>query len=237
MITAGGTQEKIDDVRAITNHATGTLGMLLAKEASKKYDVYLLLSRSAKVIDLPSRIHLIWIDDVTSLMNHMESLLKQHDFFAVIHTMAVSDYYLEGIANEEQIQQVMAEEDELRHYQWSQLFMPAKEHKLSSQHESIYLKLVPTPKVIQYIKSWSPKTILFGFKLLVNASNEELLLAAHKQQQLAHSDYVIINDQDKITKNQHHASLVQQNHILKTFHTKEEIVSGIMQQLLEEENK
>ena len=32
LITAGGTSEKIDDVRAITNHSTGSLGQAIAKE-------------------------------------------------------------------------------------------------------------------------------------------------------------------------------------------------------------
>ena len=32
LITAGGTSEKIDDVRAITNHSTGSLGQAISKE-------------------------------------------------------------------------------------------------------------------------------------------------------------------------------------------------------------
>ena len=38
LITAGGTSEKIDEVRSITNHSTGKLGSLIAA-SFLKYDV------------------------------------------------------------------------------------------------------------------------------------------------------------------------------------------------------
>lgn len=34
LITAGGTSEKIDNVRSITNHSTGRLGCLIAEKFS-----------------------------------------------------------------------------------------------------------------------------------------------------------------------------------------------------------
>ena len=36
IVTAGGTRERIDEVRSITNGATGRLGSLIADELSKR---------------------------------------------------------------------------------------------------------------------------------------------------------------------------------------------------------
>ena len=36
LITAGGTSEKIDSVRSITNHSTGSLGKAIAEELLEK---------------------------------------------------------------------------------------------------------------------------------------------------------------------------------------------------------
>ena len=233
IITAGGTSEKIDAVRSITNKATGQLGKLIAKKASSEFDIYFVASETVKTDDLPSSVHLVEVNDVMKLMETMEKLLTENDIFAVIHTMAVSDFYLEGIATEEQVQHVLTEEDELRHFQWTQLFMPTKEGKLSSQQEALYLKLVPAPKVIQYIKEWSENTILIGFKLLVNATEEEEKMAAKKQQLLAHSDFVLVNDLTHITDHQHPATLIQGEDVIGRFKTKEEIANALMILLME----
>lgn len=235
IITAGGTSEPIDSVRSITNQATGRLGALIAKEASQYFDVYLMASSNVDCSQLPEYVTVIEVNDVQTLMNKMQMYLEHHSIFAVIHTMAVSDFGLAGIATEEKVQHVLFEEEELRHFQWSQLFMPTKEEKISSQQEGLYLKLIPMPKVIQYIKQWSEDTLLIGFKLLVNATQDELLHAAQKQQVIAHSDYVVINNQNEINEQYHHASLVQNNHIIADFKTKEEIATGLVQLLREKE--
>ena len=39
IITSGGTSENIDNVRKITNTATGALGSIIANEFIKKYDI------------------------------------------------------------------------------------------------------------------------------------------------------------------------------------------------------
>ena len=41
VITAGGTSEKIDNVRKITNSSSGKLGMTIANELLKRDDVFI----------------------------------------------------------------------------------------------------------------------------------------------------------------------------------------------------
>lgn len=234
LITAGGTEEPIDEVRSITNEATGRLGVELAHQALQKgFEVTFVTTPRVDVSSIESDVTLFVVKQVNELMNVLQEQLENKTFDAVIHTMAVSDYQLVGFATEEQIQQCLTEEDEWRQYQFSQLFMHPEESKISSKHEGLYLKLIPTPKVIQFIKQWQPSILLVGFKLLVDATQEELILAAHRQQELAHSDFVIINNKNDVHHERHVAHLVKGQEIVETYHTKKEIAAGILKHIVE----
>lgn len=229
LITAGGTEEPIDEVRMITNSATGRLGVTITKAMLDEHiDVDMVVTPHVDTVGLESKATLYQVRTVQDLMSQLKYLLETNYYDAVIHTMAVSDFQLVGIATEDQIQTVLSEEDEWRSYQFSQLFMHSMDSKISSQHEGLYLKLEPTPKVIQHIKQWQPDTLLIGFKLLVDAPQEELIVAAHRQQELAGSDYVVINNKNDITPDHHYASLVANQEVIASYQTKEEIAQGLV---------
>ena len=80
LITSGGTTEKIDSVRGITNHATGTLGKYIAEAFLEKgYQVTLVTTKEAvKPKDHPLLTVQI-ITNVDSLLSTLEPLVKTHD--------------------------------------------------------------------------------------------------------------------------------------------------------------
>src|SRR5574340_347914 len=91
LITSGGTTEKIDSVRGITNFATGTLGKLLAEQfLAANHTVILLAGLTALVPDAHPKLTIIKISDVTSLISNITKWTPLSD--VCIHTMAVSDY-------------------------------------------------------------------------------------------------------------------------------------------------
>ena len=91
LITSGGTSEKIDQVRFITNHSTGRLGALIAESFLTQGDqVTLITTQSAVKPAAHPNLTIQIIENVQDLLETMQSLVKIHD--VLIHSMAVSDY-------------------------------------------------------------------------------------------------------------------------------------------------
>ena len=90
LISSGGTQEKIDDIRVITNKSTGQTAAFIADAFIENgFDVTYLAGENAKRPMLDC--HVISYTDFKSLDQILDqNLLNQHHVF--IHTAAVSDY-------------------------------------------------------------------------------------------------------------------------------------------------
>lgn len=91
LITSGGTSEKIDQVRSITNHSTGKLGALIAENFLAQGDqVTLITTQNAVKPATQPNLTIQIIKNVQDLLETMPSLVRTHD--VLIHSMAVSDY-------------------------------------------------------------------------------------------------------------------------------------------------
>lgn len=202
LITSGGTTEAIDRVRGITNHATGTLGKLIAESfLEQNHQVTLVTTAAAKKPAAHPRLTIIIVTDVASLEKTLRELVPTHE--ALIHSMAVSDYSPVYMTNFEELETT----DNIRHL----LQKRNKEAKISSKDDYQVLFLKKTPKVIAQVKTWNPNIILVGFKLLVNVSQTELLNVAQESLQQNKADYILANDLTSITEKEHHAYLVSPN--------------------------
>lgn len=221
LITSGGTTEKIDAVRGITNHSTGTLGKYIAERFLDDYEVTLVTTKSAVKPESHPHLTLHIIDNVDSLMNNLEPLVKTHD--VLIHSMAVSDYtpvYMTDLTELKQAQKI------------SDLLKKSNtETKISSQADYQVLFLKKTPKVISKVKIWNPAIKLIGFKLLVDVSRDELLTVAKKSLETNGADYILANDLTAISVKQHMAYLVGPNS-LDQAKTKPEIADLIYQKVI-----
>lgn len=221
LITSGGTSEAIDQVRAITNHASGNLGKIIAEQALKLgHEVTLVTTKQAVKPEPQKNLTIIEITNVESLKSTLEPLVKNHE--ALIHSMAVSDYtpvYMTGL------DEVQATEDVT-----SLLDKKNAESKISSKDDYQVLFLKKTPKVISYVKQWNPTIQLIGFKLLVDVTKEELFAVARQSIERNGADYILANDLIDIKGNQHIAYLVDKTSELKA-NTKAEIAQLILETL------
>ncbi|MBM7636138.1 phosphopantothenate--cysteine ligase [Streptococcus saliviloxodontae] len=221
LITSGGTTEKIDSVRGITNHSTGNLGKLIAERfLAQGHEVSLVTTKQAVKPEASSLLHTYIVSTVDSLLTTMEPLVKSHDL--VIHSMAVSDYTPVYMTD---LDDVLSSEDLTK-----LLTKSNQESKISSQADYQVLFLKKTPKVISLIKQWNPDICLIGFKLLVNVSRDELFSVARASLQKNQADYILANDLNEITSKQHHAYLLSDNQISEAF-TKQEIADVIYEQV------
>ena len=101
IITAGGTSERIDNVRKITNSSSGKLGMLIADCLLKERNDILIYYVCSKNSLRPSddRVHVLEVEGTLDLKNTLEDLLLSNEINYFIHSMAVSDYMTDFVTN------------------------------------------------------------------------------------------------------------------------------------------
>ena len=219
IVTAGGTSEKIDNVRKITNSSTGKLGMKIALELLKKYNdvkIYYVCSRNS-LRPINDRVEVIEIDGTMDLKNNIENLLTQNKIDYFIHSMAVSDYMVDYVTNLESIK--------------NNDIKVISGNKISSNEDNLVIVLKPTPKIISIIKNISPETYLVGFKLLDGVSKEELISVAKKLRDKNKCDLVVANDLENIRKGNHKAYIIDKKDEIEEVNGKDVIAKQLVRRL------
>ena len=186
LITAGNTQTPLDAVRCITNIFTGKTGARLALEAyDRGHAVRFFTSHQEVIFALRPGFMADaarWIVQPYRTFDDLHTLLAQHvphdAFDAIIHCAAVSDYALQGV--------YVKGADALHEV--------ASIGKISSVHPELWLKLVRTPKLIDFMRStWNYRGLLVKFKLEVEKSDEELIAIARTSRQHSQADFLVAN--------------------------------------------
>ena len=146
----------------------------------------------------------------TSFQN-LQSLLKEKlqtgEYSHVIHLAAVSDYSLDKI--------------EIN----GEFFAPLTLPKLSSDAEHMSLHLKKNPKLVDHLKTWSPRPLkLVAFKLTSQASQEEREQAVKKLATSSQADWIVHNDLSEI-------DIVQKTHRFTVFTKSKQSVCNNVQEL------
>jgi len=244
LISAGGTSESIDSVRSITNYSTGRLGSIIADIFAANGARVTYLCGERAVMPQSRGIEIVRIKDVQSLLETMERLFGAYKFDCVIHSMAVSDFSPKGSTSVDEvvenvlrvaIKQSITQDElraEIKTAILSSCIVP-EESKISSKSSDLMLLLENTPKVIGHIKKAQPDTILVGFKLLSDASEDELLNAARDLMVKNSCDFVLANDLKDIEGELHKAILIDKSGALHRANTKHEIAEIIYSKVKE----
>lgn len=244
LITAGGTAEKIDDVRQLTNQATGRLGKVIAETLLKNEDIHLLYVYGPNAV-LPETtaeaIQFFPIRSVEELKQQMQQLFSSKTIDYVIHSMAVSDYKLNfALSGDDLVRSLATELTSFDHLNQREkeaalktILFKNRDHsqpqakKMSSDSEHLVLCLDRAPKVIHFIKQWQPTTKLIGFKLLIGVSEDQLIHVAQQSLTKNQADFIIANDLENITDTLHPALLVNKEGVVARFKTRQEIALGL----------
>jgi len=137
----------------------------------------------AKSAALPKTVaNKISFESFHDLHNEMIALLKNNQYDWVIHAAAVSDYSVENTAG-----------------------------KISSEADTLTLKLKRNPKLLNMIKELSPHAKLVGFKLTSAASEKIITEKVSQQFEQAGCDLVVHNDMIDINKGIHTFSVYTKN--------------------------
>jgi phosphopantothenate-cysteine ligase/phosphopantothenoylcysteine decarboxylase/phosphopantothenate--cysteine ligase len=186
LLTAGNTQTPIDQVRCITNIFTGRTGGRIAVEAHRRGHTVHLLTSHPEAVDAPSDADSRWtlqtyrtFDDLETAMT---SLIPSGGFDAIIHCAAVNDYRVAG---------VYARAKEAN---GSPRLVQVTDGKVKSSHSELWLRLAPTPKLVDKIRrEWKFAGILVKFKLEVGVSDEDLVRIAEAARLQSEADLLVAN--------------------------------------------
>lgn len=201
LITSGGTKVPIDRVRSITNMSRGTFGSRIAdaffdegleafrvgnEHGNPIEKITFFMAKGSRKPTLQTLNDETYEDGYRPIeyaeystfddyKSGIEELLKKETYDVIVVAAAVSDY---GVAN---------------YYNG----------KYRSREDDMCIKLVKLPKILPIMRELAPDSVICGFKLLVDSTDEQLLDAMKKQVGESGVDLVIGNDLRDIKANNH----------------------------------
>ena len=166
LVTAGPTMEHIDPVRVVTNRSSGKMGAAIAEEvASRGADTTLILGPGT--LTPPSGVKTVRIESTSDLLQAVKKELREAKPDIVFAAGAPTDYAPTTVSLK----------------------------KIKTRDRArIDLELQATPKILEEIRTSSPKTFLVAFKTEYNVPNEELIDEALKIIHEKNADLVAAND-------------------------------------------
>ena len=227
IITAGGTSERIDDVRTITNSSTGRLGYAIGEAFAKKSGdeleriYYLHGTRAAYVED--EKVIPVAIEGVMDLQEELVRILTEEKIDAVIHAMAVSDYRVSEVTTLDRIRGTDDPDNKA----------DLTGNKISSDIDDLVIHMTRAPKVINSIKKLSPETVLVGFKLLSGVPHEELIDVGYNLMKKNGCDFVLANDLREIGRDFHKGYLIHKDKTYDIMENNEQIADMIVRRVIE----
>jgi len=216
LITAGGTTEKIDDVRVITNSATGRLGAKIADAFAasvRPCDITYICSGNAA---RPERadVKVSLTSGVESVMEAVQRACAETPYDVIIHSMAISDYQVKAVLDSLDSRQDI------------------REKKISSNREELVVVLKKAPKIIALLRGLAPGAVIVGFKLLSGAGEEDLIKAGGELLKKNDCDFVFANDISTINEDSHEGFLIKRDGTYEKASGKEEIAALIAERTL-----
>jgi phosphopantothenoylcysteine decarboxylase/phosphopantothenate--cysteine ligase len=171
LIVTGATMESIDDMRILTNKASGATGIALGVEAYRN-GAEVLVMAGENVNGIPENLKVERFSDTKDLLKKVELLSNEW----TIPTMA---YFAAGISD------------------YSPIIVKGK---IPSGKDKWTLEMEPTPKIIERFRRLYPETFLVGYKAESGIGQEKLLERAYKRLKKIKMEAVVANDLSSVTK-------------------------------------
>ncbi len=202
LVTAGNTETPIDRVRSITNIFSGSTGTRIALEAYRReHSVCLLTSRPEVVQQLSSdrpptgaRWRVVPYRTFDNLHQLMAAEILSEQYDVVIHVAAVSDYQIAGTYGMAPGSHFDPRSLTLVSDTATSRFVDASAGKVKSNHAELWLRMKPTPKLVDMIRNpWGFRGVLVKFKLEVGVTELELMTIAERSRRHSQADLVVAN--------------------------------------------
>jgi phosphopantothenoylcysteine synthetase/decarboxylase len=204
IVTGGGTQEFIDDVRVLTNISTGRTACTIVDQLVADGATVTFLHGITSDTPAIGKASCIGVRTAAEALDKLKDLCLTESPSAVVHCMAVSDF----------------------------TFKRDNAIKLKSNKPMAFIdylrdNIIMNPKIIGHIKEWAPSTVLIGFKFEVGISTEQLKAYARGTIERNGCSLVIANDKVAMEKSGTHvAHFVYSEDIKKNLNLEDTEVSG-----------
>jgi len=194
LVTAGTTLVMIDKVRGLTNIFTGKTGTNIAINLARMGHKVVLLTSDPTLLndppmwgkateeeirDIKRKLKVVKFKTYQELKDKMETQIRGGGFDAVIHSAAVSDFYVSAV--------YVKGAD-------GQLMKIDSTKKIPSRYKALYPEMLPTEKIIDLIRvQWNFAGCLVKFKLEVGISDSELIEIAKNSRDASDADFMVAN--------------------------------------------
>ncbi len=210
LITAGGTREKIDPVRYITNNSSGKMGIALANNAAKMGAEVILIS----TFKVDGNFKNIVAETAQEMEKTVKENLSEQD--CVIMAAAVSDY-------------------RVKNYSEQKIKKGVNTGANNGENNNLTIELVENPDILKEISSSNTKAKIVGFC----AESENLIENAKIKIKNKGCDYIVANDISRkdigFNSDENEVYIIDKNlninHIEKD--TKENIALKILEKVFE----
>lgn len=212
LITGGGCEEPIDNVRSICNFSTGRTSTeivnTLINSVKSNIDITAIMAEKAVK---PKNCKIKTFKTFQQLEDLIKKECSSEIYDVIIHAAAVSDYSPEYVII-----------DEIK-------YKVGEIPKISSQN-SLQIVMKKNPKILNSIKNWTENSCkLIGFKLTSNATEEERNIAVNNLFSEENSpDYVVANDLSEITETEHPFYIYSKTGLIKKVFTVKELINIII---------
>ncbi|MDI3299089.1 MAG: phosphopantothenoylcysteine decarboxylase [Bacillota bacterium] len=178
VVTGGPTEAPLDEVRFLSNRSSGRTAAAIARQAlARGWDVTFVHGPGSALPEGGEGwLRLVAVRTVADLAAALERLLRdsRHPVDALVHAMAVLDFEPER----------------------------SEPGKVSSREEW-WVRLVPTPKVVERVRRWAPGVFLVAFKLEATEEPERLAEAARAAAERSGADLVVANSLREVGPERH----------------------------------
>jgi phosphopantothenate-cysteine ligase/phosphopantothenoylcysteine decarboxylase/phosphopantothenate--cysteine ligase len=137
------------------------------------------------------------ISAFVDLQHLMEREIVCGNYDAVIHVAAVSDYAVSGTYSLPLDASFDVKSRQLGYHAFPLRMVDASAGKVKSNHSELWLRLTPTPKLVDLIRRpWGFRGVLVKFKLEVNVTETALKSIAEASRQHSQADFIVANTLD-----------------------------------------
>lgn len=235
LITSGGTKVPIDRVRDITNQSGGNFASKIARKFLEASDYSYSFLNSPKTLNGPP----VEPFDISVDFLRAENSISPFEFRANMVHYGIEGIP-EALETFSKLAQLWREHGDYYReyvysdfYEYKDIFLKLVANKkydvvLVAAAVSDYLvvnyvdgkirsdsqysiELTDADKIIPEVKRLCPNCFLVGFKLLVNSTDEQLIVAANKVLDSANCNLVVANDLRDIQAEQHRVILCEKN--------------------------
>lgn len=234
LITSGGTLEKIDEIRVITNISSGKLGACIAEDfCNANYMEDTLDEDKYWVKESPhgSELHMLkdfpdpeykvyYLHSKTSIKPRGKAIKMEWSMqyplmwstnrstIELIEVNSVNDVYAK-------MEELIPKMDICVHCMAVSDFTFNRDNhvKLKSSDADGFIEymrenIVKAPKIISKIKEWNPDVFLVGFKFEVGLSEKELISVACDSLKVYNGDLVVANDKQQMIEANEHVAYI-----------------------------